>query len=96
MEEKDILELEKRYWFLKGSSPTGKLDPDTLVPMISPPLPPMLAKGVFNAFDENRDNHIDFKVLAFIILYILFILSIILTAKCILFFLITECRKLGK
>lgn len=62
MEEKDILELEKRYWGLKGSSPTGKLDPDTLVPLISPPLPPMLAKGVFNAFDENRDNHIDFKV----------------------------------
>lgn len=62
VEEKDILELEKRYWFLKGSSPTGKLDPDTLVPMISPPLPLMLARGVFNAFDENRDNHIDFKV----------------------------------
>lgn len=62
VEEKDILELEKWYWNLKGSSPTGKLDPDTLVPLISPPLPPMLAKGVFNAFDENRDNHIDFKV----------------------------------
>lgn len=62
MEEKDILELEKRYWYLKGSSPTGRLDPDTLVPMISPPLPPLLARGVFNAFDENRDNHIDFKV----------------------------------
>ncbi|XP_045101683.1 ubiquitin carboxyl-terminal hydrolase 32-like isoform X2 [Portunus trituberculatus] len=64
LEEKDILELEKRYWILKGSSPSGKLDPDTLVPMISPPLPPMLAKGVFNAFDENRDNHIDFKEMA--------------------------------
>ncbi|XP_042222314.1 ubiquitin carboxyl-terminal hydrolase 32-like isoform X6 [Homarus americanus] len=64
LEETDILELEKRYWYLKGSSPTGKLDPDTLVPMISPPLPPMLAKGVFNAFDENRDNHIDFKEMA--------------------------------
>ncbi|XP_071551468.1 ubiquitin carboxyl-terminal hydrolase 32 isoform X3 [Panulirus ornatus] len=64
LEETDILELEKRYWYLKGSSPTGKLDPDTLVPMISPPLPPMLARGVFNAFDENRDNHIDFKEMA--------------------------------
>ncbi|XP_027228164.1 ubiquitin carboxyl-terminal hydrolase 32 isoform X2 [Penaeus vannamei] len=64
LEEKDILELEKWYWNLKGSSPTGKLDPDTLVPLISPPLPPMLAKGVFNAFDENRDNHIDFKEMA--------------------------------
>ncbi|XP_068211640.1 ubiquitin carboxyl-terminal hydrolase 32 isoform X1 [Palaemon carinicauda] len=64
LEEKDILELEKRYWNLKGSSPTGKLDPETLVPLISPPLPPMLAKGVFNAFDENRDNHIDFKEMA--------------------------------
>ncbi|KAK4322970.1 hypothetical protein Pmani_006294 [Petrolisthes manimaculis] len=64
LEEKDILELEKRYWYLKGSSPTGRLDPDTLVPMISPPLPPLLARGVFNAFDENRDNHIDFKEMA--------------------------------
>ena len=62
MEECEILELEKRYWTLKGSSPSGKLDPGTLVPMMSPPLPPLLAKGIFNAFDENRDNHIDFKV----------------------------------
>lgn len=58
----EILELEKRYWALKGLSPSGKLDPETLVPMMSPPLPQLLAQGVFNAFDENRDNHIDFKV----------------------------------
>ncbi|CAL4210610.1 unnamed protein product, partial [Meganyctiphanes norvegica] len=64
LEETDILELEKRYWALKGSSPTGKLDTDTLVPLIAPPLPLPLARGVFNAFDENRDNHIDFKEMA--------------------------------
>ncbi|XP_076059243.1 ubiquitin specific protease 32 isoform X2 [Oratosquilla oratoria] len=64
LEETDILELEKRYWQLKGSSPSGKLDPETLVPLISPPLPYQLARGVFNAFDENRDNHIDFKEMA--------------------------------
>ena len=72
MEETEILELEKRYWNLKGSSPSGKLDCETLVPMICPPLPRTLAYGVFNAFDENRDNHIDFKVryIVFFLVYI--------------------------
>ncbi|KAB7505762.1 Ubiquitin carboxyl-terminal hydrolase 32 [Armadillidium nasatum] len=64
LEESEILELEKRYWYLKGLSPSGRLDFETLLPMLCPPLSKILAKGVFNAFDENRDNHIDFKEMA--------------------------------
>ncbi|PSN41510.1 hypothetical protein C0J52_07225 [Blattella germanica] len=64
LEETDIMELEKRYWLLKGQSRTGKLDLDTLVPLISPPVPLSVCPGVFGAFDENRDSHIDFKEMA--------------------------------
>ncbi|XP_054279647.1 ubiquitin carboxyl-terminal hydrolase 32-like [Macrosteles quadrilineatus] len=64
LEERDIIELEKRYWVLKGESRTGKLDLDTLRPLISPPVPLTVCAGVFAAFDENRDNHIDFKEMA--------------------------------
>lgn len=58
------MELEKRYWLLKGQSRTGKLDLETLVPLISPPVPLSVCPGVFGAFDENRDSHIDFKEMA--------------------------------
>uniref|UniRef100_A0A1B6CHY2 ubiquitinyl hydrolase 1 n=1 Tax=Clastoptera arizonana TaxID=38151 RepID=A0A1B6CHY2_9HEMI len=64
LEETDIMELEKRYWNLKGQSLTGKLDEETLRPLISPPIPLSVCTGIFNAFDENRDNHIDFKEMA--------------------------------
>ena len=64
VEETDIMELEKRYWLLKGQSRTGKLDLETLVPLISPPVPLSVCPGVFGAFDENRDSHIDFKEMA--------------------------------
>ncbi|CAJ0920591.1 unnamed protein product [Ranitomeya imitator] len=61
MEESDIIDLEKRYWLLKAQSRTGRFDLETFVPLISPPIHQSLSEGLFNAFDENRDNHIDFK-----------------------------------
>ncbi|XP_046415413.1 ubiquitin carboxyl-terminal hydrolase 32 [Neodiprion fabricii] len=64
LEEADIIELEKHYWTLKGQSGTGRLDLETLVPMISPPMPLSVCPGLVAAFDENRDNHIDFKEMA--------------------------------
>lgn len=64
LEEKDIIELEKRYWVLKGQSSTGRLDLETLGPLLSPPVPYSLCPGLFGAFDENRDQHIDFKEMA--------------------------------
>ncbi|XP_075218366.1 ubiquitin specific protease 32 isoform X2 [Lycorma delicatula] len=64
LEEVDIVQLEKRYFTLKAHSVTGKLDEETLRPLISPPVPLSVCGGVFNAFDENRDNHIDFKEMA--------------------------------
>ncbi|XP_063220318.1 ubiquitin carboxyl-terminal hydrolase 32 isoform X2 [Bacillus rossius redtenbacheri] len=64
LNETDIIELEKQYWILKGQSCTGKLDLETLVPLISPPIPTSVCPGVFGAFDENCDCHIDFKEMA--------------------------------
>ncbi|KAG8233419.1 hypothetical protein J437_LFUL013413, partial [Ladona fulva] len=52
------------YWNLKGQSRTGKLDLETLVPLVCPPVPLSVCQGVFHAFDENRDGHIDFKEMA--------------------------------
>ncbi|XP_053131058.1 ubiquitin carboxyl-terminal hydrolase 32 isoform X2 [Hemicordylus capensis] len=61
LEESDIIDLEKRYWLLKAQSRTGRFDLETFVPLVSPPIHSSLGEGLFNAFDENRDNHIDFK-----------------------------------
>uniref|UniRef100_A0A8C9ENP6 Ubiquitin carboxyl-terminal hydrolase 32 n=1 Tax=Pavo cristatus TaxID=9049 RepID=A0A8C9ENP6_PAVCR len=61
VEESDIIDLEKRYWLLKAQSRTGRFDLETFAPLVSPPIHPSLSEGLFNAFDENRDNHIDFK-----------------------------------
>ncbi|PIK33739.1 putative ubiquitin carboxyl-terminal hydrolase 32 [Apostichopus japonicus] len=64
VEEADIIELEKRYWALQSQSKSGRVDLDTLRPLISPPLPVDLVQGLFNAFDENKDSHIDLKEMA--------------------------------
>ncbi|XP_050441466.1 ubiquitin carboxyl-terminal hydrolase 32 [Adelges cooleyi] len=64
LEESDIIELEKCYWTLKGESSSGKLDLKTLIPLISPPMPLNVCSGLFAAFDENMDGHIDFKEMA--------------------------------
>ncbi|XP_039612679.1 ubiquitin carboxyl-terminal hydrolase 32 isoform X1 [Polypterus senegalus] len=61
LEESDIIDLEKRYWLLKAQSRTGRFDLETFIPLVSPPIHTSLSEGLFNAFDENRDNHIDFK-----------------------------------
>uniref|UniRef100_A0A4W3JWA4 Ubiquitin carboxyl-terminal hydrolase 32 n=1 Tax=Callorhinchus milii TaxID=7868 RepID=A0A4W3JWA4_CALMI len=61
LEESDIIDLEKRYWLLKAQSRTGRFDLETFIPLVSPPIHLSLSEGLFSAFDENRDNHIDFK-----------------------------------
>ncbi|XP_031429479.1 ubiquitin carboxyl-terminal hydrolase 32 isoform X2 [Clupea harengus] len=61
LEESDIIDLEKRYWLLKAQSRTGRFDLETFAPLVSPPIHASLSEGLFHAFDENRDNHIDFK-----------------------------------
>ncbi|XP_054718622.1 ubiquitin carboxyl-terminal hydrolase 32-like [Uloborus diversus] len=64
LQESDINDLEKRYWILKTQSRSGRLDLETLRPLICPPIPVVLCEGIFNAFDENQDGHIDFKEMA--------------------------------
>ncbi|KAG8195379.1 hypothetical protein JTE90_001395 [Oedothorax gibbosus] len=64
LQETDIIDLEKRYWILKTQSRSGRLDLDTLKPLVCPPIPLVLCEGIFNAFDENQDGHIDFKEMA--------------------------------
>ncbi|XP_061538525.1 ubiquitin carboxyl-terminal hydrolase 32 isoform X5 [Phycodurus eques] len=59
--ESDIIDLEKHYWLLKAQSRTGRFDLETFIPLVSPPIHISLCEGLFFAFDENRDNHIDFK-----------------------------------
>ncbi|BFZ19073.1 hypothetical protein BsWGS_22113 [Bradybaena similaris] len=64
LEEREILELEKRYWTLKALSKTGRFDLELFKSQVCPPLPDKLCESVFLAFDENCDNHIDFKEMA--------------------------------
>lgn len=64
LEEEDIGDLEKVFWSLKGNSLTGQLDLECFNYILNPPVPKSAAlHGVFLAFDENRDGHIDFKEL---------------------------------
>ncbi|XP_075159626.1 ubiquitin specific protease 32 isoform X2 [Haematobia irritans] len=63
LEEKDIVDLEKEFWRLQNTSQNGQLDLQLLGPLLSPPIPKNALQGLFNAFDENRDGHIDFKEL---------------------------------
>ncbi|XP_053661152.1 ubiquitin carboxyl-terminal hydrolase 32 [Anopheles marshallii] len=63
LEEQDIGDLEKVFWLLKGAAVTGQLDLESLGPLVSPPVPKAALGGVFLAFDENHDGHIDFKEL---------------------------------
>lgn len=62
--EKEVLELEKRFWVLAGKSSSHRIDISILTPLVSPPLPPNLVHGLFQAFDENQDGHLDFKELS--------------------------------
>ncbi|CAH0549675.1 unnamed protein product [Brassicogethes aeneus] len=63
LEEQDICELEKCFWNLQSSSDTGHLDFNCLKKLVSPPVPQKTCKGLFNALDVNRDDHVDFKEL---------------------------------
>ena len=62
--EQEIMELEKKFWSLVGNSSSGRIDLSIITPLVSPPLPPRLVSGLFKAFDENQDGHVDFKELA--------------------------------
>ena len=45
VQELDIIELEKRYWYLKAGTKTGKFDFETFRPLVSSCVSDALAKG---------------------------------------------------
>jgi len=45
VEERDIIELEKQYWLLKGLSKSGRFDLETFTSIVSPPVPQSLCRG---------------------------------------------------
>ena len=46
VDEADIIELEKQYWSLKGTSKSGRFDVETLTAVVSPPMPQQLCQGL--------------------------------------------------
>lgn len=63
LEERDICNLEKTFWQLKSFSINGQLDLELLSQLLTPLFPNSAIRGLFAAFDENCDGHIDFKEL---------------------------------
>ncbi|KAL3270541.1 hypothetical protein HHI36_021079 [Cryptolaemus montrouzieri] len=63
LEEQDICELEKCFWALQSSSPSGHLDINCIRALVCPAVPHTACEGLFLALDVNRDGHIDFKEL---------------------------------
>ncbi|KAK9874217.1 hypothetical protein WA026_002571 [Henosepilachna vigintioctopunctata] len=63
LEERDICELEKCFWALQSSSPSGHLDIHCIRSLVCPSVPHTACEGLFLALDVNRDGHIDFKEL---------------------------------
>lgn len=55
--EKEIMDIEKTYWGLKGGS--GKFDEEVFRPYVSPPVPDDLISDLFRVVDVSQDGHID-------------------------------------
>ena len=57
LEEQEIVELEKRFWTLSGSSTSGQVDMNTIRPMVSPPLPAVLVRNAWeNVLPQNVEK----------------------------------------
>lgn len=70
LDEQEIIDLEKKYWQLKNLSINGKFDLELFLTLTSSPISLVseeddskfsIARGLFSAFDENCDGHLDFK-----------------------------------
>ena len=48
VDEKEVIELEKRYWQIKSFSKTGKYDLELFKSFTSPPLPEMFVESKFS------------------------------------------------
>jgi len=47
VDEADVIELEKQYWSLKGTSKSGRFDIETFTAAVSPPMPQELCQGLY-------------------------------------------------
>lgn len=72
LDEQEIIDLEKKYWQLKSQSSSGKFDLQLFLSFTSALFPTStneiencskfsIVRGLFTAFDENCDGHLDFK-----------------------------------
>ena len=70
LDEQEIIDLEKKYWQLKSQSTNGKFDLQLFLSFTSSLFTVAttsenskfsIAHGLFTAFDENCDGHLDFK-----------------------------------
>jgi len=72
LDEQEIIDLEKKYWQLKSQSSSGKFDLQLFMSFTSALFPThtnenencskfSTVRGLFSAFDENCDGHLDFK-----------------------------------
>lgn len=70
LDEQEIIDLEKKYWQLKSLSSNGKFDIQLFLSFTASPITMSsveddskftIAHGLFSAFDENCDGHLDFK-----------------------------------
>eukprot|EP00124_Ichthyophonus_hoferi_P003054 Ihof_evm1s242 gene=Ihof_evmTU1s242 len=58
----DIRFLQKKFEELQ-QSPSGKVDIERVVELLSPPLPEEICKSIFRVLDRNDDGHVDFREL---------------------------------
>jgi Ca2+-binding EF-hand superfamily protein len=61
--EQDIIDLEKRFYNLRLNCKGGEFNLMAMTSAVSPPIPEMLCKGLFGAFDSNKDGLVNFKEL---------------------------------
>ena len=70
VQELDIIELEKRYWYLKAGTKTGKFDFETFRPHVSSCISDALAEGTVYQYMYIPNVTVTKKALKFLVIRI--------------------------